>query len=267
MYVDLDVLFKPEFGKIVEKIRRCCSLGELWNFGFSVRETMLHHVGGWKDLNFGEDWELVYRAIRNKVAVKVILTYSFMQNVRVAPSGYAEKRYARGRLAYYIRRLRNLRDIVKGCNFSPAYAYYIEGRLRPSVLLFILISAVYSLKRCLSGDFSPLPAQVYASLAPVYYLPEEVGLPRTWFFVLWEKLDAFWPHISKTVLSIINQAQDAYLLLLPASRCLAVFRDKNIVSDWIRQALLQEAILTGGKANPNIRPISPSLCGVRRERG
>ena len=266
MYVDLDVLFKPEFGKIVEKIRRCCSSGELWNFGFSVRETMLHHIGGWKDLNFGEDWELVYRAIRNKVALKLILTYSFMENVRIAPSGYAEMRYVRGRLEYYMRRLRNLRDTVIGWNLSPAYAYYIEGRLRPSVFLFVLISSIYSLKRLFSGDFSLIPAQVYACLAPTYYFPEDVGLPRSWLFLLWERIDAFWSYISESALSLIKKSGDAYMVLLPASRCLAVFRDKGVVKDWIKQALLQEAILSGGKANLNIRPISPSLCEARQER-
>jgi len=84
MYIDLDNVFQPQFGKIVEKLRTRCVSRELWNFGFSTRDTMLHLIGGWRDLNFGEDWEMVYRAIRNGVSRNIILTYSFMENLREA---------------------------------------------------------------------------------------------------------------------------------------------------------------------------------------
>jgi len=238
MYVDLDTIFQPQFGRIVEKIRQRCTSGELWNFGFSTRDTMLHLVGGWKDLNFGEDWELVYRAIRNKVRINIILTYSFMENLRKAPSGFAEMRYVRGRLNYYKRKLRNIRDAVKGCNLSPAYVYWQEGRIRPSVILALLISSIYSLKRFFSGDFSPLPVQVYAHLAPFYYLPEEVGLPKSWLFVWWERIDLLWRHISKTILSIIKKSKDASLILFPVSKSLALFRNESLIKNWIKQMII-----------------------------
>lgn len=235
MYVDFDCIFAREIGIIVERLRRICTNGEIWNFGFSARKTMVEQVGGWKDLNFGEDWELLGRAIKRNVKLNIIGVKSPIHNIRLAKGGvYGEKRYAQDLITYVLRRVRNLRDTAIGWGLNPAHVIYSINLRRPSALVLLFFSAIYSLANITSGDInsSPIKCQVYTSTR--YLLPEEVGLPREWLYILWEDIDQTWPAITKHIRGIAQRTK-VYFALLPYRKLLACFRNFEVFKECLKE--------------------------------
>jgi|GEM_PF-1344072 len=235
MYVDFDCLFNNELGTIVEKLRRICTKGEIWNFGFATRETMREQVGGWRDLNFGEDWELWVRAIKRKVKSKIIAVKSPIRNIRLAKNRvYGEGRYARNKMAYMLRRERNLRDTAVGCGLNPAHVIYSSDLVRPSTFILLCFSAVYSFANVIRGDTnSPAWNLVYSNTK--YLFPEDVGLPREWLFIEWEHIDQAWPAVAKHVKELVRRDVGIHIALLPYRKLLISFRDYEVFKERLTE--------------------------------
>jgi len=231
MYVDLDTIFEPGFGTIVERLYTLCRPREMWNFGFSTRETMIEHIGGWKDLNSGEDWEMTARAIANGIEVKTILTYHFMRNVRTSKAGSGEMRYSKGRIRYLLRRLRNLNDMVRAHKFTPAYILKGEAKISPSIILALMFSGSYTLPKALK-DKTIEPADIIVHRQRKYLLPEEVGLPKDWLFTWWAQATLFWPLLKEVVLRVVKKTGNCIIAFLTGDGSLAIFRDQRIFMRW-----------------------------------
>ncbi|MEM0049847.1 MAG: glycosyltransferase family 2 protein [Candidatus Bathyarchaeia archaeon] len=244
MYVDFDCIFEPEFGKIVDKLCSICKAGELWNFGFSTRRTMLETIGGWRDLNFGEDWEVASRAMYKGVELKIVLTYPFMANFRVSDKGYSERRYVQGILQYYIRRIRNICDMIRGVNATPAYIIRDERRLRPSVILALFISSAYTISKFLSGKPLMTSDEVSQKMT-TYLLPEDVGLPREYLFAYWGKIDAQWLSIRNKVKDVVRKARDAEIAAFPRERAIVIFRSDELFTRWLNSMKNLSKLISG----------------------
>jgi len=230
MRVDLDTIFEPEFGIIVERLYTLCKPGEMWNFNFSTRETMIEHIGGWKDLNLGEDWEMVARAIMNGVKVKTVLTYPFMRNIRISKNKLGEMRYSNGYLHYLLRKLRNLKDTVYVFNFTPARILKEKTRVA-SKILALVFSMVYTLPKALRGK-NLEPVDVMVQRKRKYLLPEEVGLPKDWLFMWWGRVTLVWPLVKEVVLRVVEKTGNCTIAFLMADGSLAIFRDQQIFMRW-----------------------------------
>ncbi|MCS7385718.1 MAG: glycosyltransferase family 2 protein [archaeon GB-1867-005] len=226
MYLDFDCLFSRELGMIVERLSKLCMKGEIWNFGFSTRETMIEQIGGWKDLNFGEDWELLGRAIKRDVKIKIIPVRRPIRNIRTTENGvYGERRYTRGTTSYLSRKLRNLRDTVIGWNLNPAHVIYSNDNLaRPSTFMLLILSAIYSFT--FSNDPQHIKYKVYANTE--YLLPEEVGLPKEWFYIKWENIDQTWSVVVKHVKEFIRKDKRIHFAILPFRKLLICFREYEV---------------------------------------
>ena len=240
MYVDFDCLFSNELNAVIAKLRRICAKGEIWNFGFATRETMIEQVGGWKDLNFGEDWELLWRAIKRGVKLKIITVKSPIQNVRLTSNGvYGEKRYAQSKKTYVLRKLKNLRDTVIGYGLNPTHVIYSSNSLsRPSTFMLLIFSTAYSFVNALKGDMNNtyIKYQVYASIE--YLFPEEVGLPRKWFYIFWEDINWTWPAIARHVKEFIRKDAEIHFALLPYRKLLISFRDYDVFKESLKEYFL-----------------------------
>lgn len=252
MYADFDCIFSNELGIVIEKLRKVCTKGELWNLGrvstlggFSKRETMIEQIGGWRDLNFGEDWELLGRAVKRGVKLKTIAVKSLATNVRIARSGvYGEKRYVRSKGTYALRKLRNLRDVAIGWNLNPAHVIFSsDGLYRPTTFALLILAAMYSLINAVRGDVVTINTkyQVYASTKVLF--PEEVGLPKEWFYIYWEDIDQTWPAIAKHLREILRKDTKIHIALLPRRRLLINFRDYKV----FKKALEEYAFSTSHK--------------------
>ena len=235
MYADFDCIYGKEFGTLIEKLRKICTKGEIWNFGFSTRDTMINLIGGWKDLNFGEDWELLGRAVDRGISIKII-GIKPNYNVRISQNGsYGERRYVSNAVTYMVRRLRNLRDTAIGWKLSPAYVIYSEHNLiRPSVLALLLLSGTYSFLNLERNIF--VKSKVYAKAK--YLLPQELGLPKDWLFILWADINFTWSAVVKHIENIVKKDPKVNMALLPEKRILIAFRNYKILKDRLRKYVL-----------------------------
>jgi len=175
---------------------------------------------------------LVARAITNGVKVKSILTYPFMRNVRTSKIGSGERRYGGGYLRYRLRKLRNINDIIRVYNFTPAYILREEEKIRPSVILALILSTVHTLPKALQGK-NLEPVDIIAQQKIKYLLPEEVGLPKTWLFGWWERITLVLPSLKNVILRIIRKAGNCTIAILTIDKSLAIFRDEQIFLHWL----------------------------------
>lgn len=237
MYVDFDCLFGSELRVIVDRLCKLCVKGELWNFGFSMRETMVEQLGGWRDLNFGEDWELYRRAIMRGIKLRIIAVKSPIRNVRVAKGGfYGERRYARDKVGYVLRRLRNLRDVAIGWGLNPVHVIYSgDSLIRFSTFALLIFSAIYSFANAVRSVTNDMNAKYQVYAGTKYLLPEEVGLPRKWFYLLWEDLNLTWPAVSKHVRELIGKDPEIHIALLPLRKILISFRDYGVFKESMKE--------------------------------
>lgn len=113
--IDFDEVFEREFKLVVDKLKQLCTRGTLWSpYGFSTRDTSVEMIGGWRNLNLGEDWEFVARAIARGVSAKQICIPPFSLTEKVK---LREMRYAKG-FSYRKRKIRNIIDAIRGCNLD-----------------------------------------------------------------------------------------------------------------------------------------------------
>jgi glycosyltransferase involved in cell wall biosynthesis len=114
-YLDLDNVYLKTLSKTVRALARHYRTGTAFdNIGFMDRRTM-DRIGNWYDLNYAEDYELYARAISKGVRVMrlpVMLWYPEL--VKGKEKFTREKRYARGSLAFLVRRVRLFYDIARG---------------------------------------------------------------------------------------------------------------------------------------------------------
>jgi hypothetical protein len=201
-YIDFDYTFEKEFGIIIEKLKKLCVKGTLWQYGFSTRDTSIEKIGGWRNLNYGEDWEFAARAISKGVVCKRILCPSFILNPKLK---LREKRYATG-ISYVIRRIKNNIDVIRGC--SPTFRFLTSlikstGSLFSPLALMTLMS--YPILRMNCFKYSNLHCNIEFVYQKVQFIfPEDVGFPRNWLFMLWEHPKLMWSTIKKRVEELTN---------------------------------------------------------------
>lgn len=118
-YLDLDNIYLKTLSRMVRALARNYKTNTAFdNIGFMDRRTM-DKIGNWYDLNYAEDYELYARAISKGVRVMelpVMLWYPEL--VKGKEKFTREKRYARGGLAFLIRRTRLFYDIARGLGLT-----------------------------------------------------------------------------------------------------------------------------------------------------
>jgi len=158
--------------------------------------------------------------------------------MKKSPSSLAESRYVKGRLNFYARRLRNISDAVKGCNFTPAQVYYYERKITPSVLAMLLVSSLDSFANSIRRSSVREAAQAIVYRYTDYCLPEDLGLPREWFFAWWERVDVWWQAVFPQIRKILKKSGWAETVFLTQSRSVVMFRDWNLIKEWLKQIMM-----------------------------
>ena len=228
-YIDFDCVFEKEFGIIIEKLKKLCTKGTLWQYGFSTRDTSTEKIGGWKNLNYGEDWEFVARAISKDVIYMPILCPSFSLNPKLK---LREKRYATG-ISYMIRKIKNNIDLIRG--WSPTFRFLMSlvkttGSLfSPSALMVLMIYPILMMSRFKYSNLCCNYEFVYQRMQFIF--PEDVGLPRDWLFILWENATLMWNTIKKRVRELINRDKNLNFVFLDNK--LVCARNPDIIKKYI----------------------------------
>ena len=216
MFVDLDTIYMPEFGYAVKKLLEHTHDGVLWNMNaLTTRKTMIK-IGGWKDMNICEDWELLYRALRKGINHINPSLYVLWINVRRV----GEKRYVKNYIGYIRRRIKNILDTVKGCRFSPRQMV-IRNRNKISLsLLFSTLLSMYNINReCSIIDY------VYTHTD--YILPEEVGLPKDWFFLWFQNVMAHYYAFKNAIKKIFRKENDFKIFIFDTN--VFLYRNRSIL--------------------------------------
>jgi len=213
-YVDFDCIFDKEFGDIVNKLCGICRENEAWRlsfgFGFSTRKTIMKTIGGWRDLNFGEDWELMARAAKNGVKLKTIAIKPPFRNIRTSDKGaYGEQRYTRNYFKYLQRRMRNILDAVRGWNLKPPQILRGGTTIRPSTIAMLFMSVSTNLNNL----EKPSKEIVYAN--EQYIFPEELDLLADSFLVSWEEPHFYWSVVKKRIIELIEKDNRIKFKLCP----------------------------------------------------
>jgi len=231
LYIDFDVVFEKEFGRFIDKLRRLCVNRELYYpYGFSTKETSIT-IGGWRDLNYGEDWEFIARAIANGVKVQHVLTIPFNVNERV-DRGFRETRYVRSRISHGLRKIRNYIDAVRGCNLHPEH--FVQHilpdlhELKVSSLLFILVYPFAAIHRF--EYVKGVTNWNYVLANEEIMLPEQIGFPPEYFLFLCHNLDGICERLERRILNL-KRLKDVKMLLL--DKTLVLYRNYAIVEKYI----------------------------------
>jgi len=212
MYVDFDCVFDPIFGVIVNKLSRIIIKDEIWDFGpplrvgFALRETALKV--GWRNLNYGEDWDFLYRAINMGVKVKYVSVGDQIKNLRDSTLKHGEYRYVTGNINYYLRWLHNKYDMVRSFKMTPAHALNISRNSNLDFISTLILSSIGSFGR---RYLHPVKYSVYANT--LYYLPQDLGLSRDRLFIVWEDINFTWNAIKNTFYEILKREQKIKLLI------------------------------------------------------
>lgn len=230
-YVDFDNIFKKEFGIIIEKLRRVCSPGTIWSFGFSTRDTSIEMIGGWKDLNYGEDWEITARALTKGVRVKRICTPGFFSEEKVR---MREARYAESHISYKFRKFRNIVDFIRG--YNPNFAFFkekiISGKIfRPSSLMAISLFPISKIM-AFKHDKKLCNAEVVYKKEDLVF-PEDIGLPKDWFLMLWEHAQWFWPIIKGRIKELRERDEKLQLIFFKKDDVIVCTRNINFIKRYL----------------------------------
>ncbi len=118
-YLDLDNIYLKTLSKVVRALSGSYKTNTAFdNIGFMDRRTM-DRIGNWYDLNYAEDYELYARAISKGVRVMEIpVMLWYPELVKGKEKFTREKRYARGSLAFLVRRARLFYDIARGLGIT-----------------------------------------------------------------------------------------------------------------------------------------------------
>ena len=232
-HIDFDVYFKKEIKDLVEKFERICSPKTIIiPYVFSSRETLLA-IGGWRDLNFGEDWEILARAVANKVKIKNVLMVPFNVNQIVK---IREARYTKNKIGYGIRKIRNILDSYRGYNVYPKLFvnYFLRKYLkefRPSSVLASIVYPIALINRfAYSKGFTNVE---YVHENEEYILPQDIGFSSDYFFLTYDNIDITWRVVKKRLKEIVQKAKKLNFLMLEKSRTLVGYRKYDIIREYV----------------------------------
>ncbi len=235
-YVDLDCVFGSSFGEYIDKLSRICVKGEVWiPHAFAKRETMIEQVGGWRDLNYGEDWELFARVVESGAVLKRLCAYVEVLNVRTHKNKAGERRYSSSIASYISRRIKSVVDCVRGWRIGPCYAIYelrTFGLSASRVALALASIFLGARRKC--EDLAK--CVVYRSETLI--LPEDLGLDRERLFAYWENISLSIRCAAKNISRLLAKAKDARAIILTDVDSIAVFRDPKYLKRAIRVRLL-----------------------------
>ncbi len=181
MYVDFDMELKNDAFKLIEYyIRNIDNYTIYMPFGFTTRMLALK-IGGWRDLNHGEDTEFFARASTKAKLVHVLVPVPRREEWTQGPRRH---RYARGKLLYLRRLVMDRLDSFRAC--APNYAQLKEIYIRnsSSTIGKVLKSALYFIAK-LRGLYkycSFLRNNELVLFKTKFLFPEDVGLDRNMLF-------------------------------------------------------------------------------------
>lgn len=213
-YIDFDDVFEKEFGVIIEKLKKLCTRRTIWQYGFSTRDTSIEVIGGWMNLNYGEDWEFFARAISKNVIMKTILSPSF----RITPKmKIREARYTKGiSVTYMVRKVKNNIDLIRGWNpnfrFLTSLIMGSSSLFKPSTLLTFFI---YPISKLISFKHFKNLCNIEACYKNTIFLfPEDIGLPKDWLFILWEHPELMRNTVLSRIKELITRDENLKIVLV-----------------------------------------------------
>ena len=109
-HFDLDTRYNENFHKIIEWSPNDKII--LAHHLFVARKDVILSKGGWRDLNFGEDYEMNAR-----VGFDYFITVITATNL-YKMSRKREKRYVKNKIQYYYRSFRNEVDRIRGIGYN-----------------------------------------------------------------------------------------------------------------------------------------------------
>jgi len=230
-YIDFDDIFEEQLGIVINRLKQICIDGELWLFhGFSTKKTSVEMIGGWKDLNYGEDWEFCARAIARGINVKLICIppFSLAENVRIR-----EARYAGGYLSYQVRKFKNIIDTIRGCNLNCNF-FKDEIVLRKFLKLSSLLAlALFPISKTLAFKHD----KKFSNIELVYknehlIFPEDVGLPRNWFIIMWEHVQQTWFIVKERIKELIKRDKKLKFLFFKEKNLLFCTRNPHLTKKY-----------------------------------
>ncbi|MEM3552953.1 MAG: glycosyltransferase [Candidatus Bathyarchaeia archaeon] len=226
--IDFDNIFEKEFGIILEKLKRVCTHGTFWSpYGFSTRKTCIEIIGGWKDLNYGEDWEFWARTIATGVIFKKICIPNFSQTENVKAR---EARYAKG-FSFYNRKVRNIIDTIRGCNFNLSKEEFLIKKFTLTAFLALVLFPI----------LKPLAFKYDEKLSNIEFIykneqllfPEDFGLPINWFFTSWSYINFVLPIVKKRINELMRRDKKLELKYFKKRDMLVCTRDNHLIEKYL----------------------------------
>ncbi len=168
---DLDTVYNENFHRALELEIPFVYVGPY--IAYIANREYLIEVGGWKDLNVSEDFELLSR-----VKIDMFLPVIIGSNEKV--SFPREKRYAKSPIKFLIRRLKNHIDYVRGRGFNNLDEYleylFIGTKYIPIQLIIYIIAKMKDIYR----NCKNIPNNSCILLKSLKALkdPEDYGFPR-----------------------------------------------------------------------------------------
>ncbi len=208
-YVDFDCVFDKLLGILVDKLRRIISRNEIWNNGFTHRDTMINIIGGWKDLNFGEDWEMYARAITRGIKSKWVTIIPPFINVKYSKLRHGEFRYVNNYFQRIVRRVRNIVDSFLSLRMPKQYVFYNNWHILTK-MMYMSLSFHYTINIFSNKSFFRLVSKFYNTTCFTYInrdyvYPEEIGINRDLYFLLFEDFDICFEHMKSKLISLLNK--------------------------------------------------------------
>lgn len=175
-YFDLDTYYNENFHKVIQWTITTPDKIVYGPFSLIAKKETILNKGSWKDLNVGEDTEFVTR-IGFDYYIPVIATMNlYRENIN------REFRYAKG-IKYYIRRLRNAVDSMRGHGFNyndiiEIYSNYGKIVTLAASIVFILakLKGTYRYNKEMHNDI----LLIYNSLSKLVN-PKEIAIPEKFF--------------------------------------------------------------------------------------
>ncbi len=226
LYIDMDTVFDSRWGHVVKRLLNLTEDGVFWNYyGLTTRRTM-ERIGGWKNMNYGEDWELVARAIRRGVKVQTPLVPPFSLNLKKGFRSYGEYRYVKSKFYIPFKLFKNTIDNFMNCKLTPAEILYRRKVVDLRTVIEMIISSSFTMSRSTESCTKTIYNNVN------YFLPEELGLSRDWFLAWWEYADVYWNYIKRHVIDIANRVRNPKICFI--ARGLLMYRSIGIAYEFIK---------------------------------
>ncbi len=167
-YFDLDTVYNENFHRALE-----LEIPFVYTGTYIAKREYLIEVGGWKDLNAGEDYELLSR-VRIDMFLPVIIGYNEKVNF------FRERRYARNPFKYLIRRFKNGVDFVRGYGYNRLDEYV---RNRYHGIKYIPFQIIMYTTAKMMGIYRNCESWSHDVCVTLKYLkalkdPEDYGFPK-----------------------------------------------------------------------------------------